>query len=225
MIAYLTDLAASLRSAFDPIAPDLAAATLLKGGIFMAYLWYAWFRGSETTPERRASIVISIGGAVAAAAVSRGIREVMALPDDRLLSSINIDPAALDIWRSFPSDHATLFFALSAGIWLQSRFAGCIAFLWSLLVICLPRVYLGYHSLPDIIGGAVLGVAVMAGTHATARSALWPRRVVTWAHVYRAVFYSLAFLVTYEIAALFSDLRSVVQDAVRMVKSIFGIFV
>lgn len=225
MIAYFTDLAASLRSAFAPIAPDLAAATLLKGGIFMAYLWYAWFRGSETTPGRRASIIISIAGAVVAAAVSRGIREVVALPGDGFLSSINIDPAAFDTWRSFPSDHATLFFALSAGIWLQSRVVGGVAFIWTLLVICLPRVYLGYHSIEDVIGGAVLGVAIMAGTHAAARSALWPRRVMTWARVYRAVFYGVAFLVTYEIAALFADLRSVIQDTVPMVKSIFGIFV
>lgn len=63
--------------------------------------------------------------------------------------------------NSFRSDHAILFFALSTAIWSKDRILGVFSFTWSLLVICLPRVYLGFHYPSDILAGSLLGVGIM----------------------------------------------------------------
>jgi undecaprenyl-diphosphatase len=36
------------------------------------------------------------------------------------------------------------------------------AFAWSLVFICVPRIYFGYHYPSDILAGAVIGVTIMA---------------------------------------------------------------
>ena len=60
---------------------------------------------------------------------------------------------------SFPSGHATLFFALSAVIYTKSKFAGLVFFFLSALM-SIARVMAGVHYPLDILGGAVLGTIV-----------------------------------------------------------------
>ena len=84
---------------------------------------------------------------------------------ERPLHSAAIDlqiPDALDVealsgWSSFPSDHATLFFALAIGIGLVSRVAGRLILVHAIFVVSLPRVYLGLHYPTDIVAGAFIG--------------------------------------------------------------------
>ena len=54
-----------------------------------------------------------------------------------------------------------LFFALCVPLWMRSRWLGAAATIWTLLAICLPLLYLGYHWPSDIFAGAVVGVALM----------------------------------------------------------------
>ena len=74
---------------------------------------------------------------------------------------VNIaDPDWTSIWDrqgSFPSDTATVFFSLAAVIFLENRLVGCLAFLWVLMVIAVPRVVFAWHYPSDIIGSLVLG--------------------------------------------------------------------
>jgi undecaprenyl-diphosphatase len=59
---------------------------------------------------------------------------------------------------SFPSGHATWFFALAMAIWFANRKWGWWYFLLA-LVMGIARVYAGVHWPADILGGAVVGIA------------------------------------------------------------------
>lgn len=62
---------------------------------------------------------------------------------------------------SFPSDHAALFFTLSLGICLASRQVGGLAMVWTWAAILLPKLWVGMHSPLDVLGGCLLGTAVL----------------------------------------------------------------
>jgi len=57
---------------------------------------------------------------------------------------------------SFPSDHATLGFAVAVFVWRYNRRAGT-ALLLLALVLAFARVFVGAHYPIDVLGGAVLG--------------------------------------------------------------------
>lgn len=75
--------------------------------------------------------------------------EALALPPAQ---SLLVDPA----W-SFPSGHATFFFALSTAVYLYNKKWG-IGFFALSIVMTLGRVTAGLHYPSDIIAGAVIGV-------------------------------------------------------------------
>jgi undecaprenyl-diphosphatase len=62
---------------------------------------------------------------------------------------------------SFPSDTATLFFALATVIFPETRLVGLICFCWVAAMIAVPRVIFGWHYPSDIVGSLVLGPAVV----------------------------------------------------------------
>lgn len=60
---------------------------------------------------------------------------------------------------SFPSGHATFFFALSTAVYLYNKKWG-IGFFIATILITVSRVIASIHYPSDIIGGAVIGIAV-----------------------------------------------------------------
>lgn len=60
---------------------------------------------------------------------------------------------------SFPSGHATFFFALATAVFLYNRRWGVFFFVAAMLMtIC--RVIAGVHYLSDVAGGAIIGVSI-----------------------------------------------------------------
>ena len=203
----------------------LADADVLKGGLLVAVLCALWLtaRGPEAARDVRGRIVMTVAGAFAALSVSRLL--ALALPfRARPFELAGGDPAlphrALESWSAFPSDHAALFFALATGIVFVSRGLGVLAFLHAIVVVSLPRLYLGLHNPTDMLAGAAIGVlcALAAARPVLVRRCARP--IVAWSESRGAPWFgALAFLLAFEIATLFDTVRSGVRLVWPVVKS------
>jgi len=205
-----------------PIADRLvfyvADSDLLKGVLFMAVVWYLWFRGDSVV---RTHVVNLLTIALLAVAVGRllqgGLPARLRPMDDPSLGltlPVHVTPTILRDWSSFPSDHATLFFAMAAAMVPISRRLAWTAAAWAAIVICLPRLYLGFHYVSDLIGGALIGTAV-AFVYLRLPTQRYSHAVVRLAERSPGLFQAVAFVFTYEISILMGDVR---QLGVQMLK-------
>jgi undecaprenyl-diphosphatase len=100
-----------------------------------------------------------------------------------------------------------MFFTLTTGLFSVSRMLGWIALTDTVVLICLPRIYLGIHYPTDIIAGAVIGVAIgLAASHKAVSSSLakWP---LQWMQRQPGPFYTVFFLLMYQMTVMFGDVR------------------
>src|SRR5262249_5592737 len=110
-------------------------------------------------------------------------------------------------WSSFPSDHAMLFFALATGVFVTARRAGTLLLLHALIVVSLPRVYLGFHPPTDILAGAILGAATaLIMTRPYIRDPV-TRPLLALLEQRPGTFYALLFFISVQIATMFIGVR------------------
>lgn len=110
---------------------------------------------------RKERVLLFCEGAVAAL-ISRGVVEVIRLFLHRprpFVADSSIVPLFSETSFSFPSGHASFFFALSTVVYLYNKRLG-LWFYAASATIGLARVAAGVHYPTDILGGAVLGIAV-----------------------------------------------------------------
>ena len=140
---------------------------LFQGGVFMAAVWWLWFEGEADPEKRKRNQQIIIGilvgcllGVFATRVLTHALpfRTRPIFATELHLAPLFQLPADLDHKTSFPSDHATLFFALATGFFFRSRWLGTWALLYATLVVGFPRVFLGYHYPSDILVGGLVGV-------------------------------------------------------------------
>jgi undecaprenyl-diphosphatase len=139
---------------FKLIANDLAG--VLVALVALAFL-VPWARRRV---ERRRGAVM----ATAAAGLSLLLNQPIANAVDRVRPySAHPAHAHLLISRShdpsFPSDHATGAFAFAMGLWLYDRTIGAVFFVLA-AILAFARVYVGTHYPGDVVGGALVGIAV-----------------------------------------------------------------
>ena len=99
-----------------------------------------------------------------ARAVDR-LRPYIAHPHTHLLIARSSDP-------SFPSDHATAAFAIATAVGLYDRRFGMTLVVLG-AVLAVSRVYVGTHYPTDVVGGALIGIAVALALHTSP-----PKRVL-----------------------------------------------
>jgi undecaprenyl-diphosphatase len=216
---------------FDKIISQINKISLIRGEVFVAALWWIWF--STKTPQslgaedNRMFVGRSIVGSLVAIALARCLQLAMPkrlrpMHDSHLGFQLpyEVDPDSLKDWSSFPSDHAVVFFAIPTAIFLWSRAWGTIAFLWSLVIVCMPRIYMGFHYPSDVVIGAVLGVSTMVTVHRIAVPSRAFDVIKRYEAAYPAAFYTFAFIFTYQIATLFSDVRQLVSGALIVLGTI-----
>lgn len=207
----------------DSVMLNVADSTILQGGVFVAFYWWLWFeRGAH-----RRDVITGLMGGIVAVLVSRVLQVTLPFharplhtPDLAVHLPIGVSPDTLNTFSSLPSDHAVLFFALSLPLWTRSRALGTAAMAWTVLVICLTRIYLGYHWPSDVIAGAVVGLGLMQALRPLISATGLPDRVLRLEAAHPAAFYAAFCLVTLELAVMFYDLRHFALDAVHAARSL-----
>lgn len=193
---------------------------LLKGGIFLAMLWYLWFAPSLTEREhlevrkKLFSIICSmLVGIVAARSMATLLPfrlRPLANPELHFLNPGPVDLSWVIAWSSFPSDHAVVWFALAVGVFCVHRTLGVFAIAYAVF-LGLGRIYTGFHNPTDILAGAMLGAGLsIYFCRKVVRNALYARIENFQTH-YPGWFYALAFLVTFEASNMFDQVRSLTK--------------
>jgi membrane-associated phospholipid phosphatase len=126
--------------------------------------------------------------------------------DLNLTSPIGVG-SGLSHWNCFPSDHASLLFALATLILMNDRCLGLLALFWAAIASS-TRIYLGFHYPTDILGGAVFGICMVIAS----QKLPFPRgisRILEWERSTPSSFYAVAFIVSYQTGTLFNDVRAI----------------
>lgn len=214
---------------FDTLVVLQARLSFFKSGVVLALLWWSW---ALPKPDRsRVEVAArSLAGIFIGILIGRALQNFMP-PRARPLHEPSLDfvpphgveQSTLRDFSAFPSDHALLFFAVATAIWASSRPLGLLAFAWAAVMISLPRIYTGYHYATDILAGAAIGILVMAVVlRMPVPGGQWLRRRLPRAADLPGWAYAIAFLVTYQAAILFDDLRVMAEFGVDVLRGATG---
>lgn len=222
-VLYFVNQFARNSASFDLFVKFVSENPLLKGGLFSVILWFFWYR-IEDRKTTRLHILAGLMGCF----VTMTLARIMALSLPfrlrpmhnaglKFMLPIGLEERVLDGMSAFPSDHAALFFALSTSIWFVSKKAGIFSFLYTIVVICLPRLYLGFHYLSDLLGGAILGIFIVVLMNQPLVLTKLTQPLYAVERKYPALFYCTFFLITYQIADLFEGIRSMVRFSIEWI--------
>ena len=215
---------------FDEAVAFVSVNDLLKGGVLMLVVWWAWFRTDNRAAKERDHIVATMLSCVVALAVGRLL--VITLPFRlrplhemglNFVAPYGVSEDALAKLSSFPSDHAVLFFALVTGLFFISRTLGAVALVYTIVVVALPRMYLGLHYPTDILAGAVVGVTISWIGNACFLGTRSVHSIRDMASARPMYFYPALFFVTYQIADLFESSRALVGGMFKLGKSVASV--
>ena len=201
---------------FDDFVAFLSYNSLLKGALFTVVLWWKWFQCHDT-PAGNGCRQIVLGvlvGCLLGVGVTRAITHVFAnRPRPIHNTELHLKTVGKHLksdstdTSSFPSDHATVFFALATGFFFLSRRLGVVAIAYVVVFICLPRLYLGLHYPSDLLAGAVVGIATAIAANLPAVRQTFYGPVVQWQYVHPSPFYVGLFLTSYQLNNMFSGVR------------------
>ncbi|MDX1436411.1 MAG: phosphatase PAP2 family protein, partial [Anaerolineales bacterium] len=136
-----------------------------------------------------------------------------------------LDPRALVTFNSFPSDHATLFYALATGFFIANRKMGVLTFIYVTLLIAIPRLYVGLHYPTDVLAGAILGIGITAFfiTRPRVRE-LIKQWVLVWLDRQPGLFYAAIFIITFQIGTLFIESRELASYIFEFISRTISFF-
>jgi membrane-associated phospholipid phosphatase len=207
----------------DHLASREEGNNLFKGGIFFAMFWYLWFRIGPDLTKRRKAIIAIVIGSMLAIIVARAVAyitpfRVRPMYDPtiaRLSYSIPVT-ANLENWSAFPSDTAAYFFALAFGLAYLLRRLAVPIMLYTAVWVCLPRMYLGLHYASDLVVGIGIGITMAwLSLRSDSLESIVTRPALAAMETRPQWFYTIAFLLSFEMATVFDGLRHVGRDVLN----------
>jgi undecaprenyl-diphosphatase len=216
---------------FDNLVGYVSGFDLFNSVLVISAFWWCWFRSSDqaTRSRDREHVVATLVAGIISIVIARGL--ALSLPfrvRPRFEPALHfVLPAAWNSsffadWSSFPSDTAMMFATLATGLCFIGTRVGLLASLYVPLVICFPRIYIGFHYPTDVLAGLVLGMACgYVGNQLRPRQ--WVANpVLRWELSWPASFYTAFFLLTYEFATLFVSVRGIAQGSVHLIQRFLG---
>jgi undecaprenyl-diphosphatase len=199
---------------FDNSLEFISENHLIKGAVLIAILWWGWFKPNKNQLSIRTHLISTLLGCFLAMAIAKGLTVLLPfrprpLHNEALdiLLPYGMNPSGFEGATSLPSDHAALFYALSAGMFFISRGTGILAIVYTTLFIAFPRIYLGLHYPTDIFLGAGIGIAVCLLCNLTVINEKVSRPISGWSDSRPELFYPAFFLISYQIADIFENSR------------------
>ncbi|HVW50392.1 MAG TPA: phosphatase PAP2 family protein [Trinickia sp.] len=208
---------------FVRAAVTAAEFDLTRGLPLVTLLWWIWFRperqiGAQGEAARRQAhelVIAAIVSGLIALAIGRllahelpfRLRPIFEPQLHAFYPPPNAKVLLPRTWSSFPSDHAMLWGAVATAILFASRPVGIYALLHVVVLICLPRLYLGLHYPTDLLAGLALGVGIACLVNVPPIRALVSKPVLAFAERCPGLFYGAAFLLSFELATQFDELR------------------
>ena len=136
-------------AALDALMVGCAKYLPVVFALALIALWLTW-----RSRNQRAALLAGIS-ALVALGFAQLIGKAMPRPRPYLSHAVHqLIPPSLD--TSFPSDHATLGFAVGVMVWRYNKRAGAVLLVLAVLM-AFARVFVGAHYPADVLGGAVLG--------------------------------------------------------------------
>ena len=217
----------------DRLATFLSGNNLFKSGLIMALLWWLWFRyrNEEKRTDVRERVLLTVAIAFVAIFLARLLAfslpfRVRPVEDPSLgfVQPLGLQKHDYWDWSSFPSDHAVLFFSLAMSLRYISKGLSWGLFAYAVLFISLPRLYLGVHYPSDILVGALIGIGMAVLANLETVHARLKRILISpamgWLKKSPGLFYAGFFLVTYQVADMFDQVRSIGRLAVSLIRQI-----
>jgi len=194
-----------------------------KGLVLIPLLWWMWFQRDARNEWRREMVLATLLSGILALVVGRLLTHLLPFRVRPVYSSElhlhfaghAIEDAQLTSWSSFPSDHAMLWMAVATGIFLVWRRIGVLAILYTVLVICVPRAYLGFHYPTDLLVGALVGVGITYLMTRDAIRARYATPALRWMERYPGPSAALAFILCLELATQFDELRKLASSVIK----------
>jgi membrane-associated phospholipid phosphatase len=218
-----------VKPEFGPTAIHIIRAVAdmytFKGMVLIPILWWIWFQPAARREWRREIVIATFASGVLSLGVGRALADLLPFrtrpvydPSVHLHFPAGLtQDAALASWSSFPSDHAMLWSAIAAGIFIVWRSIGLFAFAYTAIVICFPRAYLGYHFPTDLLAGVVIGVTI---TYLLTREFIRTRyapQLLRCIQRFPGPFAMLGFIVCVELVTQFDELRKIASFASKVV--------
>jgi|tagenome__1003787_1003787.scaffolds.fasta_scaffold20708806_1 membrane-associated phospholipid phosphatase len=226
ILKFVTELAGKSHL-LDHTINALSRFDTFKGVFLMCLFWYVWAEAPANEwpglqEQRQKRLVLILVGSVLLGGVSRLLQIGLHVHQRPLLSNLGLPfpvtafpTESLSAWNSFPSDHVMIFFALGTGLWSINRKVGAITFVWTLIVVGLPRIYLGIHYPSDVIFGALFGFLGMKLILALPLKR-FERLLGAWRRPHQGLFFALLYFLSDQVSHLLGEVRELAHSSAQI---------